>query len=68
MQLRGVFTISCFKWKNPGEGFIQGRVFPTATPVLQEFQEQTVQATCNIKGEACRHYPACYSQSPLYKL
>ena len=21
MQLRGVFPISCFKWKNPGEGF-----------------------------------------------
>ena len=37
-------------------------------PVLQEFQEQTVRATCNIKGEACRHYPACYSQSLLYKL
>ena len=25
-------------------------------------------ATRNIKGEACRHYPACYSQSLLYKL
>ena len=37
-------------------------------PVLQEFQEQTVRATRNIKGEACRHYPACYSQSLLYKL
>ena len=37
-------------------------------PVLQEFREQTVRATCNIKGEACRHYPACYSQSLLYKL
>ena len=45
MQLRGGFPISCFKWKNPGEGFkfkkkkpgegfIQGRVFPTATPEL----------------------------------
>ena len=21
MQLRGGFPISCFKWKNPGEGF-----------------------------------------------
>ena len=41
----GVFPISCFKWKNPGEGFkfkkknpgegfIQGRVFPTATLVI----------------------------------
>ena len=37
-------------------------------PVLQEFREQTVWATHNIKGEACRHYPACYSQSLLYKL
>ena len=37
-------------------------------PILQEFQEQTVRATRNIKGEACRHYPACYSQSLLYKL
>ena len=37
-------------------------------PVLREFREQTVQATRNIKGEACRHYPACYSQSLLYKL
>ena len=37
-------------------------------PVLQEFQEQTVRATRNIKGEACRHYPACYSQSLLHKL
>ena len=37
-------------------------------PVLQEFQEQTMRATRNIKGEACRHYPACYSQSLLYKL
>ena len=37
-------------------------------PILQEFLEQTVQATRNIKGEACRHYPACYSQSLLYKL
>ena len=37
-------------------------------PVLQEFREQTVQATRNIKGEACRHYPACYSQSLLYQL
>ena len=37
-------------------------------PILQEFREQTVRATCNIKGEACRHYPACYSQSLLYQL
>ena len=37
-------------------------------PVLQEFREQTMRVTCNIKGEACRHYPACYSQSLLYKL
>ena len=36
-------------------------------PVLQEFREQTVRTTSNIKGEACRH-PACYSQSLLYKL
>ena len=37
-------------------------------PVLQEFWEQTMWAMCNIEGEACRHYPACYSQSLLYKL
>ena len=37
-------------------------------PVLQEFREQTMQATHNIKGEACRNYPACYSQSLLYNL
>ena len=37
-------------------------------PVLQEFREQTMRATRNIQGEACRHYPACYSQSLLYKL
>ena len=37
-------------------------------PVLQEFQEQAMRATRNIKGEACRHYPACYSQSLVYKL
>ena len=37
-------------------------------PGLQEFREQTMRATRNIKGEACRHYPACYSQSLLYKL
>ena len=37
-------------------------------PVLQEFREQTMRATRNIKGEACRHYPACCSQSLLYKL
>ena len=27
-----------------------------------------MRATRNIKGEACRHYPACYSQSLVYKL
>ena len=27
-----------------------------------------MRATRNIKGEACRHYPACDSQSLLYKL
>ena len=37
-------------------------------PILQEFREQMIRATRNIKGEACRHYPACYSQSLLYKL
>ena len=37
-------------------------------PVLQEFREQTMRAMHNIKGEACRHYPACYSQSLVYKL
>ena len=37
-------------------------------PVLQEFREQTMRATRNIKGEACRNYPACYLQSLLYKL
>ena len=37
-------------------------------PVLQEFREQTMRAMRNIKGEACRHYPACYSQSLRYKL
>ena len=37
-------------------------------PVLQEFREQTMQATRNIKGEACRNYPACYSKSLIYKL
>ena len=37
-------------------------------PVLQEFREQTMRATRNIKVEACRNYPACYSQSLLYKL
>ena len=37
-------------------------------PILQEFREQTNRATRNIKGEACRHYPACYSQPLLYKL
>ena len=37
-------------------------------PILQEFREQTVRATHNIKVEACRHYPTCYSQSLLYQL
>ena len=37
-------------------------------PVLQEFREQTMRAMHNIKEEACRHYPACYSQSLVYKL
>ena len=37
-------------------------------PVLHEFREETMRATRNIKGEACRHNPACYSQSLLYKL
>ena len=37
-------------------------------PVLQEFREQTMRATRNIKGEAYRNYPACYSQSLVYKL
>ena len=27
-----------------------------------------MRVTRNIKGEACRNYPACYSQSLLYKL
>ena len=36
--------------------------------ILQEFREQTIHATRNIKGEACRHYPACYAQPLLYKL
>ena len=26
-------------------------------PVLQEFREHTMQATRNVKGEACRQYP-----------
>ena len=37
-------------------------------PILQEFREQTNHATHNIKGEAYRHYPACYAQPLLYKL
>ena len=37
-------------------------------PVLQEFREQTMRVMRNIKGETCRHYPACYSQSLVYKL
>ena len=37
-------------------------------PVLQEFREQTMAATNKRIGEACRHYPVCYTQSILYKL
>ena len=37
-------------------------------PILQEFQEQTMAATNERTGEACRHYPVCYTQSILYKL
>ena len=37
-------------------------------PVLQEFQEQTMVATNKRTGEACKHYPVCYTQSILYKL
>ena len=29
-------------------------------PVLQEFQEQTMVATSDETGEACKHYPVCY--------
>ena len=37
-------------------------------PVLQEFREQTMAATNERTGEACRHYPVCYTQSILFKL
>ena len=37
-------------------------------PVLQEFREQTMAATNKRTGEACRHYPVCYTQSILFKL
>ena len=37
-------------------------------PILQEFREQTMTATNERTGEACKHYPACYTQSILYKL
>ena len=37
-------------------------------PILQEFQEQTMAATNDKTGEACKHYPVCYVQSMLYKL
>ena len=37
-------------------------------PILQEFREATIAATSNKKGEACKHYPACYVQPLLCKL
>ena len=37
-------------------------------PILQEFREQTMAATNERTGEACKHYPVCYTQSILYKL
>ena len=37
-------------------------------PILQEFREQTMTATNERTGEACKHYPVCYTQSILYKL
>ena len=37
-------------------------------PILQEFQEATIVATGNKKGEACKHYAACYAQPLLYRL
>ena len=37
-------------------------------PVLQEFRELTMAATNERTGEACKHYPVCYTQSILYKL
>ena len=37
-------------------------------PIMQEFKEETIAATSNKKGEACRHYPVCYVQPLLYRL
>ena len=37
-------------------------------PVLQEFQEETIAATSDKRGEACKHYPVCYVQPLLYRL
>ena len=37
-------------------------------PVLQEFREQTMAATNDKTGEACKHYAVCFVQSMLYKL
>ena len=37
-------------------------------PVLQEFREETLAATSDKKGEACKHYPICYIQPLLYRL
>ena len=37
-------------------------------PILQEFREQTMAATNERTGEACRHYPVCFTRSILYKL
>ena len=37
-------------------------------PILQEFREQTMAATNDKTGEACKHYPVCFIQSILYKL
>ena len=37
-------------------------------PILQEFRELTMAATNERTGEACKHYPVCYTQSILYKL
>ena len=36
--------------------------------VLQEFREETIVATSDKRGEACRHYPICYVQPLLYRL
>ena len=37
-------------------------------PMLQEFQEETLAATSNKKGKACKYYPICYIQPLLYRL